>query len=156
VRGYIVATIATQIAVLPLLIYQIGQVSLVSVPVNVLVLPVVPVAMLGAFLSAVASYIFVPLGLAVGFITQLSLTYIISIAEWFSRLPFAVVEFSAVSPWWLLPMYGFMGVGYWYVVNRPPKIPDPLAGWEIVEESALQKQNPAGGAPTESASSVPK
>ena len=45
------ATIATQIFVLPLLLYQMGQLSLVSLPANLLILPVIPWTMLFGFFA---------------------------------------------------------------------------------------------------------
>ncbi|MCB9810775.1 ComEC/Rec2 family competence protein, partial [Candidatus Nomurabacteria bacterium] len=56
-RMFLTATIATQIAVLPLLLYQIGQFSVVSVLVNLLVLPMVPVAMLLTFITGMLGFV---------------------------------------------------------------------------------------------------
>lgn len=149
VRGYVVATIATQIAVLPLLIYHIGQVSVVSVLVNVLVLPMVPVAMLGAFLSATVHYILPVIGIAFGSITQLSLSYIIKIAEWFSGLPFATIEFTAISPWWVLILYGLIGGGCWWFMKRGENGDLSLSDWKIIEEESLKNDAdvPSASAP---------
>ena len=45
VRGIVATTISAQVAVLPWLFYQIGEVSLVSLPTNLLIVPLVPVTM---------------------------------------------------------------------------------------------------------------
>jgi len=50
-RGFATATVATQIFVLPLLLYKIGELSLVALPVNLLVLVTVPLTMLFGFLA---------------------------------------------------------------------------------------------------------
>ena len=51
VKNSFAATLATQIAVLPLLLYHIGEVSVVAVLTNMVILLAVPFAMLGAFVS---------------------------------------------------------------------------------------------------------
>jgi competence protein ComEC len=140
VRGYVVATIATQIAVLPLLIYQIGQVSVVSVPVNVLVLPAVPFAMLGSFLAAVVNIVWPTGGLLLGYGSQLLLEYIMWVASWFAGLQFAAVELPAISAWWILGMYAVIGYLYWWLVWRVPSTADPLADWEIMDEAELKSK----------------
>lgn len=142
IRGYIVATIATQIAVLPLLIYHIGQVSLVAVMVNVLVLPAVAPAMLGSFLAGLANFFVPTLGLFVGYLTEWLLYYIIAVASWFSALPFATMEFTTVSPWLILVMYSAIAGLFWRLTQ--PSVSDStskdtaVADWEVVEESALK------------------
>lgn len=146
VRGYIVATIATQLAVLPLLIYHIGEVSLIAVLTNVLVLPMVPIAMLGAFVSAVSYFIFAPFGVVVGYVTQCSLSYIIVIAETLSSLPLATIVVPAVSPVWIAVMYLGLGIGYWKLVHQKQAQPSATADWVIVEEPE-QRKTPSGEVP---------
>jgi len=92
------ATLATQIAVLPLLLYHIGEVSIVAIVVNVLVLPVVPIAMLLTFITGMVAFISLQLALVVGFFAHASLLYILLVAQWFALLPFAAV----LSPNFLL------------------------------------------------------
>ena len=133
IKGYLVATIATQIAVLPLLIYHIGEVSIVSVIVNVLVLPMVPLAMFTSFVSALLAYVALPIGLLFGFISSLTLSYIIYVAQLFASLPFATITLPVVSPWLIPGMYGVLVYTYWYVFVRT-KHKDILKGWIIEEE----------------------
>lgn len=102
-RSFLVATLSTQIAVLPLLLYQIGQFSVVSVIVNVLVLPMVPVSMLLTFIMGVTSYFSVTLATLVALPNYLSLSYITEIAWWFSELPFASYVVPAF-PWFAVPI----------------------------------------------------
>jgi len=91
VREFLVATLATQLFVLPLLLYQIGELSVVAVIVNILVLPMVPVAMLLTFFTGMVAFVSMSLATPLAFVTHLSLTYIIVIAEWFGSLPFCVI-----------------------------------------------------------------
>ena len=117
-RDFFIATVATQIAVLPLLLYHIGEVSLIAVVVNVLVLPAVPFAMLTTFLAGVTALISEPIALLFAFLAQGALTYIITLATFFSNIPFAsvtVTSFGVVGVW---VMYGAMIAILFWLHNR--------------------------------------
>ena len=81
------ATIATTITVLPFVAYMMGIVSLVSIPANVLIAPLVPLSMLFGVLSVVLFWIFPLLSLPFVLLSSKILSLIISIAEKGSRAP---------------------------------------------------------------------
>jgi len=85
-------TLATQIAVLPLLIYSVGQVSLVSLLTNVLILTVVPWAMFTGFIAALVAHLSSALAFPFSAITYALLHYIIVVAEFLGSLPYAAVN----------------------------------------------------------------
>lgn len=85
-------TLATQVAVFPLLIFSIGQVSVVSLLSNILVLVVVPYAMLAGFFSALVASASTALAFPLSALTYLLLTYIIRVSEFLGSLPFASVN----------------------------------------------------------------
>lgn len=132
VREFFLSTLATQIAVLPLLMYHIGQVSLIALAVNVLVLPVVPVAMLLTFCTGLLGYVSVSLGGLVGYVATLSLQYILAVASWFADLPLAAIEVPPFSSWGVFGLYMIMLLG-WFgkerLLHRKGK--DLLADWTI-------------------------
>lgn len=130
VREFFLATVATQIAVLPLLMYHIGEVSLIAVVVNVLVLPLVPAAMLLTFLTGLIGFVSVPLASLLGYAAFWTLEYILQVAAWFAALPYAAVSVPAFGSLGVLVLYVVM-VGVWYWRQRAP---DPLRGWTIVDE----------------------
>jgi len=151
-RSFIVATIATQIAVLPLLLYKIGEFSVVAVIVNVLVLPMVAAAMLLTFLTGLLAFISPLLASVVAVPAYWSLQYINEIALWFSALPFAAFIVPPF-PFYLVPLLyivlGFLlwrfydpslGSGYgdmaekFLHTDKDKNITAELAAWEIVEE----------------------
>lgn len=109
-REFLTATLATQLFVLPILLYQIGEFSMVAVIVNILVLPMVPLAMLLSFFTGLAAFIFTPIASVLAFATYLSLTYIITLAEWFSSLPMAAIAIPPF-PFWLVPA-GYAVIAY--------------------------------------------
>ncbi len=112
-RSFLVATVATQIAVAPLLLYHMGEWSLVAVPVNLLVLPMVPLAMLLTFVTGLIAMISTTFASPVALLATGSLTYIITLAEVFARLPFAAV---AVPPFpgLFVPLLYVLMAGAWY------------------------------------------
>lgn len=111
-------TVAAQVAVLPLLLYQIGELSLVAVVVNALVLPMVPVAMLLSFLAGVSALFFAPLGEIVGIVAHWSLQYIYFIAEYFGSQSFAAVTVPPFPFYVVLLLYGLMGIAGWKYIWR--------------------------------------
>lgn len=129
-REFLVATLATQLFVLPLLLYQMGQFSVVAVIVNVVVLPMVAVAMLLTFLTGIIAYVSASLALPFAYAAYLSLSYIITVAKWFGALPFAAFSVPPFSFWFVPLGYAAIAALVWQL-NREPAI---LQGWEIVEE----------------------
>ncbi|MEK7135088.1 MAG: ComEC/Rec2 family competence protein [Patescibacteria group bacterium] len=85
-------TISTQLAVLPLLVYSMGDVSLVSLPANMLILLTVPWTMFLGFIAVLLSYISVVLAWPLTFVTHLLLSWILVVSHFFSSLPFATVK----------------------------------------------------------------
>ncbi len=89
-RKILSTTLAAEIAVLPYLSFFAGQISLVGLPANLLVLPIVPTLMLFSFLV-----IFVPfkiLALPLAYLTSLLSKIIIFLASFFAGLPVAVLK----------------------------------------------------------------
>ncbi len=108
IKEIIMSTVATQIAVLPLLLYQMGQLSFVAVAVNALVLPVVSFAMLGTFVTGLTAVASPTLALVPALPTNFFLGYIIMMAEWWSALPFATANLPVFSALWLMVAYGLL------------------------------------------------
>lgn len=107
-REILVTTIATQIFVLPLILYYMGSISLVGIIANIFILPVVPLAMLAVALLAV----FGPIPFLGSLLAALSygvLWYVISVVEIFSRLPFAQIT-NFMFPLWALVL-GYLIIG---------------------------------------------
>ena len=92
-RESLVATIAAQIATLPLIMILFQQVSLVAPLTNVVVAPLIPLAMLMGSMGVVLSVLSMQLGLLVSYLTWALLQAIILIAKFCAHLPFAVLQF---------------------------------------------------------------
>lgn len=112
VREIAASTLATQLTVLPLLLYQNGQLSLVALPANLLALLPVPFAMLASFIAAVGGVLFDSYAVPLAYPAYILLAYIIGVAKFFAALPFAAVSVSAFSAWWMFGAYALMFVGF--------------------------------------------
>lgn len=139
-RGFVTATIATQIMVLPLLLYHTGLFSVVSVLVNVLVLPMVPVAMLLTFLTGMLGMVSYTLGTLVGFLAYVSLAYIIKVAEIFGAFPLASFSVSSFPFWVVALAYGGIALVIVYFLRKDggdsdSEIENDYEGWVIEEET---------------------
>ncbi|MDD5068559.1 MAG: ComEC/Rec2 family competence protein [Candidatus Pacebacteria bacterium] len=101
IRETVTATIATQIFVLPFLLYQIGNLSLVALFTNTLIMMFVPFTMFVGFLATLLSYISIALAFPLTLISYVSLWYELFVVHFFSSLPFAAVQIPWF-PWWLM------------------------------------------------------
>ncbi len=90
-REIISATIATQIAVSPLLLYYMGELSVVAVVANVLVLPLVTTAMLAVFLTGLIGLFSSALVLPFAYMAYALLHSIIKIVEYLASLPYITI-----------------------------------------------------------------
>ncbi len=121
VREFFSATVATQLFVLPILLYNIGEFSIVAVLVNVLVLPMVPVAMLLTFFTGMISFIYQPLATLLGYATYFSLQYIIDVASIFAELPFASVAIKSFSFYMVIISYIGIMLFLYYLHDKKNK-----------------------------------
>jgi competence protein ComEC len=91
-RELVLSTIATQIFVLPFIFYKMGMISIVSLPTNILILPIIPTIMLFGFVTGMMALISVTLALPFAFITSLLLSYELKVIDFFASLPFAALS----------------------------------------------------------------
>jgi competence protein ComEC len=108
-KNAVATTLAAQIAVLPLLLYDTGNLSLVAVPANLLVMPVIPLAMGFSALAGFAGMLFgalAPLaGIAAAFPAYLLNAYILFIAQASAALPLASATLHPFPFWLVLAAY---------------------------------------------------
>lgn len=121
IRDSAVATIAAQIMVMPLILYSIGQLSIISPIVNVLVLFAVPWAMFVGFATALVSFVSLGLAVPIGIVATYLLKYQLFVVDIFSRLPFASVTVPPFHATILVVLYVLI---FWWIrhLNRIQKI----------------------------------
>lgn len=117
------STIAAQIAVLPLLLYQNGLFSLVALPANLLVLPVVPLAMAFSALAGIAGFLTPAIAPVIGVPAYVLLAYITSAVEFASALPLAAVTIPAFPFWVVVLAYAGLCYYLWTYWKLMPEAP---------------------------------
>lgn len=112
------ATISAQIAVLPFLLYKMGVLSIVALPINILILPFIPFAMLlgsiAGFLSFISHFVAIPFG----YITYGFLNYIFQIVHLGSTASFASFDIKSFPLWITLICYTC--IVFW-IIKKTPK-----------------------------------
>jgi competence protein ComEC len=110
-RESAITTISAQIFVLPLLLYKIGEFSIIAPLINVLVLFAVPVSMLFGFGLSVSSLFSGGLAQIFGFFSYYALHYQLVLVNFFARLPLASVKIPKFHWIFMIVLYGL--IFYW-------------------------------------------
>ncbi len=116
IKEVALTTVAAQIAVFPLLLYVFNSLSLVALPVNIIVLPLVPLAMLLGFVTGLGALASVFVGKTIGLLTWAVTWFQLSIISWASALPSASLAVSISLPTMTI-LYVLMAAGV-TVLNR--------------------------------------
>ena len=86
-RATLAATLAAQTFTLPVLIYNFGYIPILSPIANILIVPFLAPITIIVFIFGLAAMIFWPLGYVLSWPVWLSLSYITSIIDIFSKFP---------------------------------------------------------------------
>ncbi len=119
-REIVSSTIATQVIVLPFLIYNTGVLSLVSLPVNILILGTVPLTMLLGFITGSVGLISMYLAFIPALPTILLLWYQLTIVHIGATFPFGAVVLPAFSFGVLIFVYVLIFLGLYFLQKRKP------------------------------------
>lgn len=104
-RGLVSSTLATQIFVSPYILYMMGQLSIIGIIVNILVLPIIPITMLFVFLTGISGFVLMQASQIFGWISHFLLSYELLIVRSFADLPFASIELPKFSFWIVTGFY---------------------------------------------------
>lgn len=119
-RETISSTVSTQIFVLPYIMYSMGEVSIVSLVVNVLVLVFIPATMLFSFMASCIGFLADFLSLPFTFVSYLLLSYELTMVSLFSHLPFASFQVSTFPLWVVYAWYVlYVGIFYLHKTKQP-------------------------------------
>lgn len=114
-RELVATTLGATIAVLPLLLYSTGILSIVSLPANILILPFIPITMLFVFITGVLGFISTVLSLPFAHLAHLLLSYILGMIHFFASLPFASVTIPYFPLIITIALYGLIA---WRVFKK--------------------------------------
>lgn len=117
-REILAATLAAQIAVLPYILWMSGVVSPYSILVNLIVLPLMPLAMFVGFAAAVLGFIHFYLALLPALIVSAVLSFVVWFAHVAAALPGAFFTVQAF-PWWgSVLLYALLCTGLLYAKRK--------------------------------------
>ncbi|MFH1170886.1 MAG: ComEC/Rec2 family competence protein [Candidatus Vogelbacteria bacterium] len=118
-RSVITTTTAAQLAVLPWLLFVMGQVPIYALLTNILVVPIVPLAMFLSAIIGLAGLIILPLTYLLAPLGYLIATYILTVTSIFSALPGAGLSLKTFPFALVLLIY----LGYFWLWRRmQPKL----------------------------------
>lgn len=99
------ATLATQTFTLPLILKFSGIISIVGLPVNIIVLPAIPLTMLSVFLTAMFSFISNIIATPFMFVSWILLSYELFIVHLGSSFSFSALMLTPLTWKKVLPLY---------------------------------------------------
>ncbi|MFQ5752330.1 MAG: ComEC/Rec2 family competence protein [bacterium] len=104
-QDILIMTISAQVFTLPILLSNFGQISLVSVPANLLIVLVLPFVLAFGFLFLIVGTLVQPLAFILSLPVSLLLHYMTFVIDLFSELSFASFEAEPISPFWFAFLY---------------------------------------------------
>ncbi len=114
-----VVTVAAQITTTPIMAYTFRRFSLVSLPVNFLIIPAQTPLMVFGGLGVLAAPVFWPLGQALAWASWVFLTWTIGVVQVAARLPMASIAVQNVSPGVIWGIYVAMFGITLYAIQPP-------------------------------------
>jgi competence protein ComEC len=110
----LVTTVAAQLAVMPIILVNFGQISWLSPAINGIVLWVVPLIMVLGSATTVLALVIRPLAQVLSWFVWLLLTYFVKMIEWSGSIPWASWKVGKTLEWWVV---GYYLVLIWVIVR---------------------------------------
>ena len=129
VRQVLGETVAAHIVTIPIVVPAFGYISNVAVPANILIVPLVPLAMLLTFIVGVVALTIPSVAEIVGLPASWLLHYMTFTSQYLAGLPWA--QTVLVTPWWAI--VGYIGLLVAGCVYMQRKTQFSLRGVNIVE-----------------------
>lgn len=132
-------TLAAQVTTLPLLAYYFRSVSLISLPANMVILPVQPAVMILGGLALILGLLWFPLGQLAAWLTWPLTAYTLAFVDLFARVPGGALGLSDVAPALVVGFYAALFALTWMLSRPADRRP---TWWARFASESL----PAGGA----------
>lgn len=113
-RELILSNITVQLFLFPILAWMTGFFSAVSLPVNLLVLPLIPLTMLASFMTAITGIFYWSISLPFAFVSHILLSYELIVVDFFSKFSLAEIPVSNFSGWIVMVFYVTVVVYFLY------------------------------------------
>jgi len=95
-REIVSGTLSAYIIVLPLILYDMGRISLVALPANILVLPLIPFTMLFGFLTGAVGFVSSTISFPISFLTHILLFWEIGVVNFLGSFKFSYITVPPV------------------------------------------------------------
>lgn len=102
-------TLAAEISVLPIILFHFHALPILSFPANILVLPLVPIAMISGVFAVLGSFLVPVLAVCFGFPAFLVTNVMLGIIHFFSEMPIASMSVSDFGIEWVVVWYTVLG-----------------------------------------------
>lgn len=116
----VLITLAAQVLTLPLMMAYFGQLSLISLPANALILPAQPGVMIWGGLATLAGMVVPIVGQLLGYIAWLFLAYTIALVRLFAAVPGAAVPIQISLPG-IIAIYALIMAITWLAKQEPER-----------------------------------
>jgi competence protein ComEC len=113
----LIETTAAWIMTLPIIASSFGQVSVISVFANALVLPLVPLAMLLSFIAGLGAVILPAFATLIGLPAAVLLGYMINVVYFAADLPWASLDVE-IDGLVVAVAFGLIGLACWYMKHQ--------------------------------------
>jgi competence protein ComEC len=117
----LVLTLSAQVFVLPIILFNFKNLSLVSPLANLLVLPIIPLTMFLGFGLIIFQFVFPPLAVVFSWLTFLPLKYETAAIQFLAGLKYSSLTIENFSWLWVLMWYIIIGVGLFFLNNAQKK-----------------------------------
>jgi len=105
IRESLILTLSAQITALPIILYNFGNLSLVSPLANITCLPFIPISMFFGFIACLLSFISIKLATFVSLGAYLSMSSVLFISKTLAKIPFSEIQIPKFSPFVLVSYY---------------------------------------------------
>jgi competence protein ComEC len=104
-RQFLAVTLAAQLGTWPVIAWHFGTIPLLSLPANLLIVPMLGILMPAGLLMTAVSLLSPTLAGVPAFVVQGGLSYMIRMTGWLNRVPGAVFETESLRLSWVIAYY---------------------------------------------------
>lgn len=112
-------TMSATVLTLPLILYNFGRISFIAPLANILILPMIPLAMAVGSVAVLGGLFYIGLGRIIGWFAWLVLSYIIKVTEFMAVIPWASGEAGKMHWVFLIVFYLLIS---WFICYQRRKI----------------------------------
>ncbi len=105
----VLVTMSAQIFVVPVIAYHFHTFALYSLFANILILPLIPIAMAVASVMIVGGMVSVWWAMWGGWIISILLSWVFVVVDFFAKAPYASLHIEHLSLWWIVIWYSIVG-----------------------------------------------